>query len=111
MKCGYKIWFFIRDDEGNFLTINSFADFELDEAKGHQLKVVVLRPGTQLYASIYASFYHSILTCLTGSCVLTPFMLLLHLFLPSFMEGIFIAPLPCKIRFEASFTVLSITSK
>jgi hypothetical protein len=49
MKCGLKIWFFIRDDEGKFLIINSFHDFELNEAKGHQLEVVVLRPGTQLY--------------------------------------------------------------
>ena len=61
MKCGLKIWFFIRDDEGRFLKINAFHDFELDEAKGHQLEVVVLRPGTQLYAANYSSFcvYHS----------------------------------------------------
>jgi hypothetical protein len=94
MKCGLKIWFFIRDDEGKFSIINSFHDFELDEAKGHRLEVVVLRPGTQLYVANYSFFYHysSNLEITTGSCDPTPFMLLLRLFRPSVMEGIFIAP-------------------
>jgi hypothetical protein len=51
LKCGLKIWFFIRDDLGEFHAINSFQDFELDEANGHQLEVVVLRPGTIMYAA------------------------------------------------------------
>ena len=58
LKCGLKIWFFITDDEGSFLTINSFSDFELDDAKGHQLEVVILRPGSQLYVANYPSFYY-----------------------------------------------------
>lgn len=59
VKCGVKVWFFIRDDEGEFLKINSFQDFELDEANGQQLEVVALTPGTQLYATIYLfDHYH-----------------------------------------------------
>jgi hypothetical protein len=49
LKCGLKIWFFLRDDEGKFRVINCFQDFELDEANGYQLEAVVLRPGTHMY--------------------------------------------------------------
>ena len=51
LKCGLKIWIFVKEGEGKFLVINSFEDFELDEARGHQLEVVLLRPGTKVYAA------------------------------------------------------------
>jgi len=48
VKCGKKIWIFIRDEEGNFLHVNAFKNFELDEANGYQLEAVLLMPGTRL---------------------------------------------------------------
>jgi len=49
LKCGLKIWIFLRDDEGKVCVINCFQDFELDEANGYQLEVIVPRPGTRMY--------------------------------------------------------------
>jgi hypothetical protein len=48
VQCGEKIWIFITDDDGNLYNINTFKDFELDEAKGYRLEVVLLTPGTCL---------------------------------------------------------------
>ena len=56
LKCGLKIWIFIKDNQGKFHIINSFEDFELDEANGHQLEIVLLRPGTRMYAMRMRTF-------------------------------------------------------
>ena len=98
LKCGLKILIFIKDGEGKFLVINSFEDFELDEAKGHQLEVFLLRPGTKAYASQSITIYchcHSNLEKITGLCAPTLFMRLLHYYPPSVTESLFIAPPPC----------------
>ena len=62
IKCGLKIWIFLRDDEEEFCKINYFQDFELDEANGHQLEAVVLRPGTCVYVDYLSLSTIAILT-------------------------------------------------
>lgn len=62
LKCGLKIWIFLRDDEGKFHAINCFQDFELDETNGYQLEVVVLRPGTRMYVDYLSLSTIAILT-------------------------------------------------
>jgi hypothetical protein len=113
LKCGLKIWIFLRDDEGKLRVINCFQDFELDEANGYQLEVVVLRPGTRMYVECLSLSAIAILTLknIAGSCVPILFMGLLHCFPPSATESIFLALPLCKIHIEASFTALWITSK
>lgn len=112
LKYGLKIWFFLRDDEGMFRKINCFQDFELDEANGYQLEAMVLRPGTCMYVGYLSSSTIAILTWnIAGSCIPILFTGLLHCFPLSVMESFFLAPPPCEIHFEASFTALWITSK
>lgn len=48
VKCGVKVWIFIKDDQGKFLSINCFNNFNLDELNGHQLEIILLKPGTHL---------------------------------------------------------------
>lgn len=64
LKCGLKIWFFLRDDEGKFRIINCFQDFELDEANGYHLEAVVLRPGTIVYVDYLSLSAIAIMTTL-----------------------------------------------
>jgi len=54
---------------------------------------------------------HSDLVNIAGSCVPILFTRLLHCFPASATESIFLVPPLCKIRFEALFTALWITSK
>ena len=46
--CGFKIWICIRDEDGQFLEIDAFKDFELDDANGYCVKAILLTPGTIL---------------------------------------------------------------
>ena len=46
--CGLKVWICIRDEDGQFLEIDAFKDFELDDADGYCVEAVVLTPGTML---------------------------------------------------------------
>lgn len=47
-KCGKKIFIVIHDERGDFHYADAFKDFELDEAKGFRLEVILLMPGTQM---------------------------------------------------------------
>jgi len=46
--CGLKVWICICDEDGEFLEIDMFRDFELDDADGYCVEAVVLMPGTML---------------------------------------------------------------
>ena len=48
VKCGIKVWICIRDQHGKFVSIDAFKDFELDDAGGHRLEVILLTPGSRL---------------------------------------------------------------
>lgn len=48
VKCGFKAWICIRDELGQFVAIDAFKDFELDDASRYQMEVVLLSPGTRL---------------------------------------------------------------
>jgi len=46
--CGFKAWICIRDQFGQFVSIDAFKDFELDDASGYQIEIILLTPGTHL---------------------------------------------------------------
>jgi len=46
--CGLKVWICIRDQFGRFVSIDAFKDFELDDAGGYQIEIILLTPGTRL---------------------------------------------------------------
>ena len=56
VRCGVRIWIFIRDDEGKFLAIDCFRDFKPDEANGCQLEIILLKPRTRLYVLLLFYF-------------------------------------------------------
>ena len=89
MKCGLKIWIFLRD-ESEAPHNQLLSRFELDEANSHQLEAVVLRQGTCMYVDHLSIYHcHSNLENITGSCVPILFMQLLYYNPPSVMESIF----------------------
>jgi hypothetical protein len=47
-RCGLKIWICIRDEDGQFVKIDAFKDFELDDAHGYCIEAIALTPGTCL---------------------------------------------------------------
>ena len=46
--CGFKIWMCIRDQDGQFVVVDMFKDFELDDAHGYYIEAILLTPGTRL---------------------------------------------------------------
>ena len=48
IKCGFKAWMCINDQDGHFTSIDAFKDFELDDASDYQIEVILLTPGTRL---------------------------------------------------------------
>lgn len=48
VMCGYKIWFCIRDQDGQFMVMDAYKDFELDDARGYYIEAILLTPGTRL---------------------------------------------------------------
>jgi hypothetical protein len=46
--CGLKIWIGIRDEDGRFMEMDAFKDFELDDAHGYLIEAIALTPGTTL---------------------------------------------------------------
>jgi hypothetical protein len=48
VKCGFKVWICIHDEFGQFISIDAFKDFELDDPSGCQIEMILLTPGTRL---------------------------------------------------------------
>jgi len=48
VKCGFKVWICIRDEPGQFVAIDAFEDFELDDGSRYQIEAILLTPGTRL---------------------------------------------------------------
>jgi hypothetical protein len=48
VKCGLKVWMCIHDKNGQFLSIDAFKDFELDDAVNYRIEAILLTPGTRL---------------------------------------------------------------
>jgi hypothetical protein len=48
IKCGFKAWMCINDKYGNFVSIDAFKHFELDDAGDNRIEVILLTPGTRL---------------------------------------------------------------
>jgi hypothetical protein len=46
--CGFKVWICIRDEAGQFVGIDAFKDFELDDAHEYCVEAILLTPGTRL---------------------------------------------------------------
>jgi len=48
VKCGFKVWICIRDELGEFVKMDAFKNFELDDAHRYKIEVILLTPGTRL---------------------------------------------------------------
>jgi hypothetical protein len=48
IMCGFKIWICIRDEDGRFMAIDAYREFELDDARGYYIEAILLTPGTRL---------------------------------------------------------------